>query len=305
MTTLGQTLSTLSPDTTSRRHDMIVIRTPHDMLSWARAQRTSDSVAGFVPTMGALHEGHMSLMRLARQQCGTVVVSIFVNPTQFNQPTDFETYPRPEAEDLAVCEACGVDVVFMPTAEQMYPRGYATTVLPEGVADTMEGASRPGHFAGVATIVTKLFNCVTPDRAYFGEKDFQQLAVVKQLVRDLNLGVTIVPVPTVRDSDGLALSSRNARLSVKERSAAGLIPVILCEAQCMARDGRQALDIVGHVSTRLRDVPYSRIDYVTVVDGDSLSTVDTPDERSVLAIAVWVGDVRLIDNVPLLGRLVT
>ena len=281
---------------------MIVLRTPHDMLSWAKSHRSPDRISGFVPTMGALHEGHMSLMRLAREQCNTVVVSIFVNPTQFNQPSDFETYPRPEADDLAVCESCGVDAVFMPTAELMYPRGYATTILPEGVADTMEGASRPGHFAGVATIVTKLFNCVAPDRAYFGEKDFQQLAVVKQLVRDLDLGVRIVPVQTVRDTDGLALSSRNTRLSLKERAAAGLIPVILSEAQHMARDGRPSSEVVAHVSTRVRDVPYSRVDYVTVVDGNSLSTIDQPDSCSVLAVAVWVGDVRLIDNVQLLGQ---
>lgn len=244
----------------------------------------------------------MALMSLAREQCDSVVVSIFVNPTQFNQPSDFETYPRPEAEDLAVCEQCEVDAVFMPTAALMYPRGHATTVLPQGVADTMEGASRPGHFAGVATIVTKLFNCVLPDRAYFGEKDFQQLTVVKQLVRDLDIGVHIVPVRTVRDHDGLALSSRNARLSAKERDAAGLIPTILREAQDMARDGRQSSEVVSHVSTRLRDVPYSRVDYVTVVDGDSLATIDTPNATSILAVAVWVGDVRLIDNVSLHGE---
>ncbi|MEY4165915.1 MAG: pantothenate synthetase [Actinomycetota bacterium] len=281
---------------------MIVLRTPHDMLAWSKGRREAGSTCGFVPTMGALHEGHMALMRSAREQCDSVVVSIFVNPTQFNQPSDFETYPRPEAEDLAVCEACGVDAVFLPTAESMYPRGYATTVLPEGVAHTMEGASRPGHFAGVATIVTKLFNCVTPDRAYFGEKDFQQLAVVKQLVRDLNLGIEVIPVRTVRDHDGLALSSRNTRLSAKERTAASIIPRILGEAQGLAQDGHHSSDVVTHVSTRLRDVAYSRVDYVTIVDCDSLQTVDLPNASSVLAIAVWVGDVRLIDNVQLLGE---
>ncbi|MBM3638305.1 MAG: pantoate--beta-alanine ligase [Actinobacteria bacterium] len=281
---------------------MILLRTPDDMLAWSKSRQASGKSCGFVPTMGALHDGHMALMRIAREQCDVVVVSIFVNPTQFNQPADFETYPRPESEDLAVCKACGVDAVFMPTAELMYPNGYATMVLPEGVADSMEGASRPGHFAGVATIVTKLFNCVAPDRAYFGEKDFQQLAVVKQLVRDLNLGVHVIPVSTVRDHDGLALSSRNARLSEKERVAAGMLPTILTEAQAMARDGHQSSDVVTHVSTRLRDVAYSRVDYVTIVDGDSLATVDTPGTKSVLAIAVWVGDVRLIDNVSLLGE---
>lgn len=281
---------------------MIVLRTPDDMLAWSKGRRAAGESCGFVPTMGALHEGHMALMTAAREQCDSVVVSIFVNPTQFNQPSDFETYPRPEAEDLAVCETCGVDAVFMPTAELMYPHGYATMVLPEGVADTMEGASRPGHFAGVATIVSKLFNCVVPDRAYFGEKDFQQLAVVKQLVRDLNFGIEVIPVCTVRDRDGLALSSRNSRLSDKERAAASIIPIILGEAQDMARDGRQSSDVVTHVSTRLRDVAYSRVDYVTIVDSDSLATVEAPDASSVLAIAVWVGDVRLIDNVLLLGK---
>jgi pantoate--beta-alanine ligase len=283
---------------------MIVLRTPHDMLAWSKARRASGASCGFVPTMGALHEGHRALMNSARAQCDTVVVSIFVNPTQFNQPSDFETYPRPEAEDLAVCEESGVDVVFMPTAELMYPGGYATMVVPEGVADTMEGASRPGHFAGVATIVTKLFNCVIPDRAYFGEKDFQQLAVVKQLVRDLNFGVEVTPVRTIRDHDGLALSSRNTRLSKNERAAASIIPLILGEAQRMAQAGRNSSEVVSHLSTRLRDVAYSRVDYVTIVDSDTLQTVETPNPNSVLAIAVWVGDVRLIDNVLLFGDLV-
>jgi pantoate--beta-alanine ligase len=237
---------------------------------------------GLVPTMGALHDGHVALLRAARQENDTVVMSLFVNPAQFDEQADLAAYPRDEARDLAIAEAEGVDLVFAPTAAELYPPGFATWVDPGETG--AEGAARPGHFRGVATVCLKLFDLVRPERAYFGQKDAQQVAVVRRLVRDLNLPVAIRAVPTVRDTDGLALSSRNARLSAEERERALGLPRALASAA-------GALDAVTAARSSLNGL---EPEYVEVLDlGDA----------RVLAAAVRVGSVRLIDNVLLEGEL--
>ncbi len=239
---------------------------------------------GLVPTMGALHEGHLSLIAAAREGSEVVVVSLFVNPAQFSRGEDLERYPRDEARDIAAAEAAGVDVLFAPGADQMYPDGFDTWVDPGKVGTFLEGSSRPGHFRGVATICTKLFLLVKPRRAYFGRKDAQQVAVIKQLVRDLELPVEIVACPTVRDPDGLALSSRNAYLSPDERQVALALPRALEAGLAAHRSGTDAVRAAREV---LDAEPGLRVDYVAEAD------LDGPT----LAAAVVVGSTRLIDNV--------
>jgi pantoate--beta-alanine ligase len=231
-------------------------------------------VVGLVPTMGALHAGHESLFRAARAECATVVASVFVNPAQFGDPADLEHYPRDEAHDVATAEHAGVDVLFAPTLEEMYPPGFDTWIEVERLGSMLEGAFRPGHFRGVATICLKLFNCVRPERVYFGQKDAQQVQVIRQMIRDLHLDVELRVCPTVRDADGLALSSRNARLSPAERLRALALPRALATADA---DTARAI---------LRDLD---VEYLEVA----------PFDPPVLAAAVRVGGVRLIDNVPL------
>jgi pantoate--beta-alanine ligase len=237
-----------------------------------RAVRPENEIVGLVPTMGALHEGHLSLLRAAREECDTVVMSLFVNPAQFAAGEDLARYPRDEEHDLACAEEAGVDLVFAPSNEELYPPGYQTWVEVEELGSILEGEHRPGHFRGVATICLKLFNLVRPDRAYFGQKDAQQVAVVKQMVRDLNLDLEIRAIPTVRDGDGLALSSRNAYLSQEERRRALGLPRALQARDPSLLDGLE-------------------IDYFEVADFDP----------RVLAAAVRVGNTRLIDNVVLEG----
>ena len=232
---------------------------------------------GLVPTMGAFHDGHVSLFRAARAECDIVVVSLFVNPTQFSDDNDLAAYPRDEAADVRVAGAAGVDLLFAPSADELYPDGFQTSVDVERLGAALEGVHRPGHFRGVATICLKLFNIVRPDVAYFGQKDAQQVAVVRRMVRDLNLDVEVRALPTVRDDDGLALSSRNARLSAEQRDRARSLPRALA-----TRDADRAREL-------LRDLD---VDYVEVVDL----------EPRVLAAAVRVGDTRLIDNVILEGE---
>jgi pantoate--beta-alanine ligase len=231
---------------------------------------------GLVPTMGAFHEGHLSLIRAARDECGSVVVSVFVNPTQFVAGEDFERYPRDEARDAAAAEAAGADLLFTPTVDELYPPGFQTWVEVEDLGSVLEGEHRPGHFRGVATICLKLFNIVRPGRAYFGQKDAQQVAVVRRLVRDLNLDVGVRVVPTVRDADGLALSSRNVYLSPEEREAALALPRALA-----TRDPERARELLNGLE----------VDYLEVADF----------EPTVLAGAVRLGRTRLIDNVVLEG----
>jgi pantoate--beta-alanine ligase len=242
----------------------------------ARAELAGRAGIGLVPTMGAFHEGHLSLIRTARDECETVVVSVFVNPAQFAAGEDFERYPRDEARDLRLAEEEGADVVFAPSADELYPPGYQTWVEVEELGALLEGVHRPGHFKGVATVCCKLFNMVRPERAYFGQKDAQQVAVVRRMVRDLDLDVEIRSVPTVRDRDGLALSSRNAYLSSEERVRAVALPKALA-----TRDPEQARALLNGLE----------VDYLEVADF----------EPRVLAAAVRVGKTRLIDNVVLEG----
>jgi pantoate--beta-alanine ligase len=253
---------------------------------------------GFVPTMGALHEGHGRLIDEARAASASVAVSIFVNPIQFNQSEDFARYPRPLEADLAFCAERGVDVVFVPPLEQMYPQPQATFVEVGGVADHMEGQFRPGHFRGVATVVLKLFQIVQPDRAYFGEKDAQQLAVIRRMVQDLNLTVEIAGVPTVREPDGLALSSRNRHLNAEERAIAPRLYQALRAAQQSIAAGETAAEAVKRAA---RDVlaaePRMRVEYLEIAGDAEMQPVESVAAPVCVAAAVWVGRTRLIDNV--------
>lgn len=262
------------------------------------ARATLDADLGFVPTMGYLHEGHLALVRRARAECPSVAVSIFVNPTQFGPREDFARYPRDPERDLALLEKEGVDLVFMPEAEEMYPPGFDTWVEVGTITRRLEGRARPGHFRGVATVVCKLFNIVQPRRAYFGEKDAQQLRVVRKMVRDLNLPVEIVPVPTVREPDGLALSSRNVYLSPEERQQALALSAALRLAQeLVARGERRASVIRARMRRRIRQEPDARIDYVSVADAETLEELAVVDRPALVSLAVRIGTTRLIDNV--------
>ncbi|HTU23504.1 MAG TPA: pantoate--beta-alanine ligase [Gemmataceae bacterium] len=265
----------------------------------AEARRSGRTI-GLVPTMGALHEGHLSLIETARAETGYVVVSIFVNPTQFGPNEDLNRYPRPLERDLEMCGEAGVDLVFHPQAEIMYPPGYRTYVEVEGLQDVLCGASRPGHFRGVATVVLKLFNLVQPDRAYFGQKDAQQVRILQQMVRDLNVPVEIRVCPIVREADGLALSSRNEYLEAGGRRGATVLYSALTEARQRIEAGTRDAATVRQVMTEaIASVPGAVLDYAAVVDADSLQPlVQIGSERSVLlALAVRFGGTRLIDNV--------
>jgi len=253
---------------------------------------------GFVPTMGALHAGHGRLMDEARAASASVVVSIFVNPIQFNQAEDFARYPRPLATDLAFCEARGVDIVFAPPVEEIYPRPPVTFVEVGRVTDHMEGHFRPGHFRGVATVVLKLFEIVRPDRAFFGEKDAQQLAVIRRMVADLNLPVEIVGVPTVREPDGLALSSRNRHLNATERAVAPrLYQALEAAQQAIGAGERDATKVKAAALALLADDPLIRVEYLEIADLDEMQPVEHIDGPVRIAIAAWLGQTRLIDNV--------
>ena len=276
---------------------MKIIQTVKDMQRWSEEQRLAGKAIAFVPTMGFLHEGHLSLVRAA-QQCGdVVVVSIFVNPMQFNQSSDFDTYPRDEAQDERLLEELGTDVLFMPPASEVYPQDYQTGIEVEKVSLPLCGAFRPGHFRGVATVVAKLFNMVKPHSALFGEKDFQQCAVIKRMVQDLNFDIDVVAMPTVREADGLAMSSRNARLSPAEREVSLCVSRALTIAQeCVSSEQRDTAAILQAVQDALTQNADVRVEYASLCHPDSLEEVDQVSGPTLLAIAVWVGDVRLIDN---------
>lgn len=253
---------------------------------------------GLVPTMGALHEGHLSLVRRAREECDHVGVSIFVNPTQFGPQEDLSRYPRDLERDRRLLEPLGVDVVWTPTPQEMYPSGFQTWVTVEDVAQPLEGRARPGHFRGVATVVAKLFNAFTPHVAYFGQKDAQQVVVIKQMVRDLNFPLEIVVCPTVREPDGLALSSRNAYLNPAERQAATVLYRALSAArEAYAAGERNADALRAILSATLAAEPLARADYVSVADPDTLAELTTVERGALLSLAVRVGSTRLIDNI--------
>jgi len=255
---------------------------------------------GLVPTMGYLHEGHLELVRQARLENLTVVASIFVNPTQFGSGEDLATYPRDPERDLELLEDEKVAVVFMPSDMDMYPEGFSSWVDVEKVTERLEGAYRPGHFRGVATVVAKLFNIVQPHRAYFGQKDAQQLAVIRRMVSDLNMNLEIVAVPTVRERDGLAMSSRNTYLNPEERKAALVLWKALCLAQELWDKGEKNAERLRHEMTLLiESEPLAKIDYVSVADTDSLEELGEIDRPALVSLAVMIGKTRLVDNITL------
>jgi pantoate--beta-alanine ligase len=274
-------------------------RTRAELQRLVREARGARKSIGFVPTMGALHEGHLSLVRLARKESGFVVVSIFVNPLQFAPGEDFSRYPRPEERDLALVEGEGVDAVYLPAARDLYPPGFSTAVEVSGVSEGGEGAARPGHFRGVATVVAKLFLHVAPDVAVFGRKDLQQVAVIRRMVRDLDFPVRVIAGETVREPDGLAMSSRNAYLSGAERELAASLPRALFRAGDAAARGERVAAALAESARRELEAAGLAVDYVQVVDPDTMRPVADANPGSAIAAAVRVGKTRLIDNVPI------
>ena len=278
---------------------MEIINRRQRMSSVARKiRREQDRTIGLVPTMGALHEGHLSLVREARRMCDIVVVSVFVNPTQFGPGEDFDKYPRDLTKDTGLLTDYNVDYIFAPTVDEIYPKGFATYVNVEGLSDQLEGASRPGHFRGVATVVTILMNTIRPDFAFFGQKDAQQAVIIRRLVKDLAFDTEIVVLPTVREDSGLAISSRNLYLTTEEQTAAAVIHQALTRAKTAYKDGERS---AGRLEVLIRSTielePRARVDYITVADAESLEHMDKLDERAILiAVAVYVGKTRLIDN---------
>jgi len=275
-----------------------VSETIADLRAHVAAARSRGLSIALVPTMGALHEGHGRLMERARLEAGLVIVTVFVNPIQFNEAADYSKYPRSLDADLLFCAARGVDLVFAPAIEEMYPRRQHTFVEVGPVADPMEGRFRPGHFRGVATVVAKLFNIVQPDRAYFGEKDAQQLAVIRRMAEDLNFPVTIVEVPTVRESSGLAMSSRNRLLTSQQRGAAGALhEALLAAAHLVSLGESSAAAVKQRGEAVLGRYPEIRPEYFEIVDPADMQPVETIAGPVRIACAAWVGSTRLIDNV--------
>lgn len=276
---------------------MQLLRTIPEVRRWVKERREQKQTIGFVPTMGYLHEGHLALARRARDCCATVIMSIFVNPTQFGPQEDFDRYPRDLERDLKLAAEVGVDAVFAPEVAEMYPAGYATYVEVEGLSEVLCGASRPGHFRGVATVVTKLFNIVQPDRAFFGQKDYQQAIIIQRMVQDLNIPVEIITVPTVREPDGLALSSRNKYLQAEERRQALCLYRALKLGEKMILSGERRVEAVRQAMVReILSQPLARIDYVSLNDAETLKPLERIKGKVLLAVAVWIGKTRLIDN---------
>lgn len=276
---------------------MQTVRTSEE-LTRSLAEMRGGTLA-LVPTMGALHAGHMALVVEAKKRADKVVATIFVNPTQFNDKDDLARYPRQEADDARKLADAGCDLIWMPAVDDIYPQEFSTTVHVAGVSERWEGEARPGHFDGVATVVAKLLLSVMPDMALFGEKDFQQLAVIRRMAADLNIPVEIVGVPTVRDADGLALSSRNALLSADERQRAVALPTALKTAQEAIRDGSDIAGVLQEAKQSLVDAGFLRIDYVALVDAATLEPIDAPQGEMRLIAAAVVGSTRLIDNLPI------
>jgi pantoate--beta-alanine ligase len=277
---------------------MRTVRTIAEVREHVATARRLGRRVGLVPTMGAFHAGHEALMRAARERCDEVVVSLFVNPTQFEDNADLATYPRSEAEDAATAARLGVDVLFAPPPEEIYPDGFSTQVHVQGLSTVLEGAERgPGHFAGVCTVVCKLFTIVAPDVAFFGQKDAQQVVVVRRMVRDLDLPVELHVVATVRDADGLALSSRNARLGAADRARALSLSRGLEAARALAAAGEQDPAILRDAALKALEAAHVEPDYLALVDPDTLQPMSRVDRRVLFAVAARVGPARLIDNV--------
>jgi pantoate--beta-alanine ligase len=278
----------------------LIIETPEEMREHTSAVRVGGGRVGFVPTMGALHEGHLALVDYARERCDELVVSIFVNPLQFDREDDLTGYPRTWQADLNLCTAHGVDAIYYPNAGAMYPEGFQTKVSVAEMTQGLCGAHRPGHFDGVTTVVLKLFNAVQPHIAVFGQKDYQQLAVIKRMTRDLDLGVEVVGHPTVREADGLALSSRNVHLSPEERQNALCLSRGLSKAMEMAKGGeKNAAKLRDAALAEIEAVPQARLEYLEVVDAASLELLEEINRPARMAVALWMGETRLIDNTPL------
>jgi len=276
---------------------MKVVRTVADV----RAARAAFPALGLVPTMGFLHQGHVSLIEQAKRDCGAVAVSIFVNPTQFAANEDLSRYPRDLDRDLAMLDDAAVDLAFVPEVDQIYPSGFTTSIDVGPVATVLEGASRPGHFAGVATVVAKLFNIIQPTRAYFGQKDAQQCVVIKRMVRDLDLPVEVIVRPTIRDANGLAVSSRNSYLSPAEREQATVLYRALSAADAAFAGGERTAAVLRAIMTDvIASEPHVRLDYVSVADPDTLQECELAGAGAVVSLAAFVGKTRLIDNI-LLG----
>jgi len=274
-----------------------VIRSSAELREKVAGWKRSGMFVGVVPTMGALHDGHLSLVREARRQSDRVIVTIFVNPMQFNNADDLKKYPRDEGHDLALLDAEGVDVLFAPEVTEVYPEGFATKVSVAGVSEPLEGAFRPGHFDGVATVVAKLFGMTQAGRAFFGEKDWQQLQVVRRLVEDLNIPVKIIGCPTIREADGLAMSSRNVRLSTAERAAAPGLHRILEAAAAALRAGALARETLLDAEAEILEAGFREVDYLDLRSVEGLRPLGRATEPARLLVAAWIGDVRLIDNI--------
>ena len=282
---------------------MEIINRRKRMMSVARKLRREENrTIGFVPTMGALHEGHLSLIHEARALCDVVVVSIFVNPTQFGPSEDFESYPRDLTRDTGLLAEYNADYVFAPTVEEIYPPGFSTYVTVEGLTDKLEGAARPGHFRGVTTVVSILLNIVRPHFTFFGQKDAQQAVIIKHLVRDLAFNTEVVVVPTVREESGLAMSSRNAYLSPEEHRAAGVLNRALLKTRAAYEDGEDsAARLIEIVRNTIEKEPMARIDYISINDAETLEQLERIDDeqQALMSLAVFIGKTRLIDNVVL------
>ena len=278
---------------------MEIINRRQRIFSISRKFRREDKKVGFVATMGALHAGHLKLVEESRQRSDVTIVSIFVNPAQFNDKADLEKYPRDLTQDAAMLAELGVDYIYAPDVEEVYPPGFSTYVDVEGLTGLMEGASRPGHFRGVATVVTILFNTIRPDIAFFGQKDAQQVAVIERLTRDLGFEMEVAVVPTVREESGLAMSSRNERLSDEDRAKAVVLINSLREAKAAFNNGqRNTADLAQIVENAVEEEPAAELDYVSVVDRETLQPIDKiGDSETLIAAAIRIGGVRLIDNV--------
>ena len=275
----------------------VIVRTVADLRVLVRGWKAAGELVGVVPTMGALHDGHLSLVRAAKAECERVVVTIFVNPLQFNNPEDLKKYPRTLEADAALLETAGVDVVFAPSPEEVYPDGFATTVTVTGVSQPLEGALRPGHFEGVATVVAKLFGMTMADRGYFGQKDWQQLQVVTRLVRDLNVPIWIVGCETIREADGLAMSSRNARLDDAARVKAPVLFAAMTRAVADIRAGGSDRMAIREAAEAVRAAGFERVEYIELRDAGTLMPSDDPTRPRRMLAAAWLGGVRLIDNI--------
>ncbi len=276
----------------------MIVRTVEELRRHVRGWKAAGQLVGVVPTMGALHEGHLSLARRARKECERVITTIFVNPKQFNNPDDLKKYPRTEEADAALLATVPVDLIFAPQPEEVYPEGFITTVSVGGVSEPLEGRMRPGHFDGVATVVSKLFGMTMADRGYFGQKDWQQLQVVQRLVRDLNIPVHIVGCETIREADGLAMSSRNVRLTVAGRGIASVLYTAITTAAEDIRAGQSDRMAIREAAEKIRAAGFDRVEYIELRDAETLMPSDDPARPRRMLAAAWLDGVRLIDNIP-------